>query len=269
MPKVNLDGVSLDYIELGAGVPVVFVHGSIGDLRGWALQVEAFAERYRVIAYTRRHYHGSEDPAPKRAPSASTAADDLIAVIEQLGLAPTHVAGSSYGAFTALLAASKRPDLVRSLVLGEPPAGSVLLADAEGQRVWSAFLATAFEPGRAKISAGDVDGGLRTFVDGVIGVGAFDLLPPPVQQTMRDNAYTLPLEAEPADPFGAAEASRVTMPVLLLRGAQSPSMFGEINKRLLRLLPHVEPVEIAASHVIHAQNPPAYNEAVLRFLAAH
>ena len=270
MPKVNVGGAALDYIDQGSGVPVVFVHGSIGDLRTWALQVDSFAERHRVIAYTRRHYHGSEDPRPNQTPSASSAADDLIALIGELRLAPTHVVGASYGAFTSMLAASKRPDLVRSLVLGEPPAASVLSADPDGKRVWDQFLETAFEPGRAKISAGDIDGGLRTFVDGVIGPGAFDTLPPPIQDRMRENAHTLPLEAEPADAFGAQDASRITMPVLMLGGERSPSMFAEINKRLRMLLPQAEQAEIpAASHAMQAENAPAYNEAVLRFLAAH
>jgi pimeloyl-ACP methyl ester carboxylesterase len=270
MPAVKLDDSTLDYIEQGSGTPLIFVHGSIGDLRTWAFQIDPFAERYRVIAYTRRHYHGSEDPSPERAPSASTAADDLISVIENLRLAPAHVAGSSYGALTALLAAAKRPDLVRSLVLGEPPVASVLSADPDGKRILDEFLATAFEPARKKIAAGDIDGGLRTFVDGVIGTDAFDMLPPPVQGMMRDNAKTLPLEAQPNDPFGGAEAARVTMPVLFVTGERSPSMFAEINDRLRRLLPHAEEVEIpAASHAMHGENAPAYNSAVLEFLSRH
>ena len=47
-------------------------------------------------------------------------------------------------------------------------------------------------------------------------------------------------------------------------------MFAAINKRLRTLLPQAEQAEIpAASHAMQAENAPAYNEAVLRFLAAH
>jgi pimeloyl-ACP methyl ester carboxylesterase len=270
MPAVNVDGASLDYIEQGSGQPLIFVHGSINDHRTWGQQIDAFAERYRVIAYTRRHYHGSEDAAPKRPPSVTTAADDVIAVIERLGLAPAHLGGSSYGAFTALLAAAKRPELVRTLVLGEPPAGYLLVSDPAAKPVWDQFVSAAFEPAQANIRAGDLENGLRTFVDGVIGSGAFDMLPPPARALMLDNASTLAIEAEPLEVFAEAQAARVTMPVLLVTGEHSPPMFGQITDRLHRLLPHAERIEIrGASHVMHAENAPAYNVAVLEFLSRH
>jgi pimeloyl-ACP methyl ester carboxylesterase len=264
MPTVDIDGVALDCVEAGSGPPLVLVHGGVSDRRTWEQQVDAFAERYRVVSYTRRHFRGSEDAAPKQQPSVTTSADDLIAVIERLALAPTHLAGCSYGAFTALLVAVKRPELVRSLVLGEPPVGR-----AAGP-AWDRFASTAYEPARASIRAGHLDSGLRTFVDGVIGPGAFDALPTAVRAMMLDNASTLGIEAAPLEPFAEAEAARVTMPVLLVVGAHSPPMFGEITDELQRLLPHAERVEIpSASHAMHADNAPAYNARVLQFLSRH
>jgi pimeloyl-ACP methyl ester carboxylesterase len=264
MPTVTIGDVGLDYIERGSGPAVVFVHGGVSDRRTWEQQVDAFAEHHRVIAYTRRHFRGSEDTATKRQPSVSTGADDLIAVMERLALAPAHLAGCSYGAFTALLAAVKRPELVRTLVLGEPPVGRA------APSAWDRFASTAYEPARARMRAGDLESGLRAFIDGVIGAGAFDMLPPPVRAMMLDNAATLGSEAAPLEPFAEAEAVRITMPVLLVTGEHSPSMFGEITDQLHRLLPHAERVEIpAASHAMHGDNAPAYNAAVLQFLARH
>lgn len=270
MPSVNIDGASLDYIEQGSGPPLVFIHGSINDRRTWEQQIEAFAERYRVVAYTRRHSYGSEDAAPKRPPSVTTAAYDLIAVIERLGLAPAHLAGSSYGAFTALLAAAKHPELVRTLVLGEPPIGHLLVSDRAAKPVWDQFVSAAFEPAQASIRSGDLENGLRTFIDGVMGPGAFDMMPPPALARAMDNASTLAIEAEPLEVFAEAEAARVTMPVLLVTGELSPPMFGRITDRLHRLLPRAERAEIpGASHSMHSENVPAYNAAVLEFLSRH
>jgi pimeloyl-ACP methyl ester carboxylesterase len=48
-------------------------------------------------------------------------ADDLAALIDELGLAPAHVAGNSFGAAIALRAATRRPDVFRSLIAHEPP----------------------------------------------------------------------------------------------------------------------------------------------------
>ncbi len=193
-----------------------------GSLRG-TKAVASQRGRYRVIAYTRRHFHGSEDAASRHPPSVTAGADDLIAVIERLALTPAHLVGCSYGAFTALLAAVKRPELVRTLVLGEPPVGR-----AAGP-AWDRFVSTAFEPARASIRAGDLERGLRTFIDGVTGPGGFDKLPPPVRRMMLDNASTLAIEAAPLEVFAEAEAARVTMPVLLVTGEHSPPIFGQID----------------------------------------
>ena len=62
MADVEVNGARLAYLEAGRGDPLIFVHGSLEDLRIWHRQVEQFAEYYRVIAYSRRYHH------PNRAP---------------------------------------------------------------------------------------------------------------------------------------------------------------------------------------------------------
>jgi pimeloyl-ACP methyl ester carboxylesterase len=267
MPKIRIDSADFDYIESGRGDPVVFVHGSLNDRRAWGQQVDAFAKRYRVIAYTRRHHFGSEETAPGSAPSVSAAADDLLAVIEALDLAPAHLVGSSYGAFAALIAAVKRPEAVRSLVLGEPPVGHMLTCDVKTMSIWDDVLAEQYFPAKDLVAAGKSEDGVRMFIDGVIGEGAFDRLPPQARQTLLDNAPSFAAEAAPSDPFTAAEAARITMPVLLLSGELSPAWFHTITERLHALLSHAERAVVpAASHGMHSQNPLAYNEIVIEFL---
>ena len=128
MPSIEVNGSSLEYAEHGSGEPVVLVHGSASDLRTWHCQHDAFAERYRTIAYSRRYHwpnarisEGSEYPMVEQV-------DDLEAVLRSLDAAPAHLVGHSYGAFVCLLLASRAPDLVRSLVLAEPPVMSLLVS---------------------------------------------------------------------------------------------------------------------------------------------
>ncbi len=261
------------FTSQGDGDPVVFVHGSVNDYRSWQTQVPVFARSYRALAYSRR-YHW---PNPRPGEGVHYAMDrhvaDLVAVIEALDLAPVRLVGSSYGAMTALTFAATRPDLVRSLVLGEPPLLPWLAHTPEGARLMEEFVTTAFGPARAAFAQGDVDGGLRAFIDGVIGKGAFDRLPPPVQQMMRDNAPEMYAETTtPPDQYfprlSPDDVRGLSMPVLLAEGALSPHMFGLITDQLASALPAAERVTIpAASHGMHNQNPDAYNEAVLAFQA--
>ncbi len=59
----------------------------------------------------------------------------------------------------------------------------------------------------------------------------------------------------------------IAAPVLLVRGAESPALFGYILDRLQELLPHARRVTIpGASHIVHEDNPEAYLAAVRGFL---
>jgi pimeloyl-ACP methyl ester carboxylesterase len=50
--------IGLAYVEQGRGAPVVLVHGGgPTDLRTWGQQLEAFAERFRVIACSQRYHY--------------------------------------------------------------------------------------------------------------------------------------------------------------------------------------------------------------------
>ena len=60
------------------------------------------------------------------------------------------------------------------------------------------------------------------------------------------------------------------MPVLLVEGALSPTMFGLITDELATALLKAERFTVpAASHGMHSQNPDAYNAAVMAFQVGH
>jgi pimeloyl-ACP methyl ester carboxylesterase len=52
----DINGVRLQYVEQGAGEPMVFVHGLVSDLRAWEPAKEERAKNYRFIAYTQRYF---------------------------------------------------------------------------------------------------------------------------------------------------------------------------------------------------------------------
>src|SRR5262245_54269126 len=79
------DGVELHYIERGKGVPVVFVHGTLGDYSVWESQLASFASTYHAFTYSRRYnYPNSNGPQPNH--SAVIEAADLAAFIKKLNL---------------------------------------------------------------------------------------------------------------------------------------------------------------------------------------
>jgi pimeloyl-ACP methyl ester carboxylesterase len=197
-------------------------------------------------------------------------------LIEGLHLAPAHVVGSSYGAYTALVLALERPELVRSLVLGEPPILPFLLRSPAGDSLRRAFESGVLEPARAAFRRGDSVEALRRFYDGLSGTpGRFDNLAPAARAALLRGAFALRREllADPREYMptpGCAELGRIAAPVLLLTGERSPRMFHIITDELARCL-NTETVAVVpgAGHLMHASNPSAYNQVVLQYLLSH
>ncbi len=278
-------------LERGAGIPVVLVHGSLETLDSWRPQIAAFATRFHVIAYSRRYHPPNAVRPDGEGYALSLHGNDLIALIEGLGLGRVHLVGSSYGAYVALLVTMRRPDLVRSLVLAEPPIlpwlartpegdslrrafeATVLARTPEGDSLRRAFEATVVEPSRRDFARGDSVGGLRRFLDGVSGrPGHFDALPEAARVALLPLASELRLEIR-TDPavympaLSCPQVAGIRNSVLLVSGERSPRLFHLIIEELARCMPAEEIVGVpGAGHASHADNPAFYNAAVLRFL---
>lgn len=103
MPTIGTDdGVKLYYEETGSGTPIVFVHEFAGDYRTWEQQVRHFSRRYRCITYNARGYPPSDVPADFERYSQQRARDDILNVMDGLGIQRAHVVGNSMGGFAAL-----------------------------------------------------------------------------------------------------------------------------------------------------------------------
>jgi len=266
-------GTDLYYVEHGSGIPVVLVHGSVGTLDSWRAQVAAFASRFRVIAYSRRFHPPNAARRDEQPYSVSLHADDLIGLIEALGLERVHLVGSSYGAYVALLVTLRRPELVRSLVLAEPPMLPWIARTPWGDSLRQVFEATVLDATQRAFQRGDSLDALRRFVDGMSGrAGRFDGLPEADRAALLRTAFELRLElaADPAvytPALSCAEVGGIRHSVLLVTGERSPRVFHVITEELARCLAAEALVTVpGAGHDMHADNPAFYNAAVLQFL---
>lgn len=285
MPSVNVRGYDLDYAESGSGEPVVLVHGSASDQRTWQGQREALAKRYRVIAYSRR-YHWPNAPIATGADYAmDEQVEDLRALLRSLDTAPAHLAGHSYGAFLCLLLALRDPLLVRSLVLAEPPAITLLVSSdpqpAELLRLLVTrprtaaalirFGATGIDPATKAFRRGDAQSGVRIFGAAVFGKGGYERLPDALKAQVQDNLPSVKAELLGSGllPLDADALRALRLPVLLVAGEKSVPVFHRLLDRLQELLPHARRVVIpGASHAMHVDNAPALNAAVQAFYDA-
>lgn len=274
----EINKTSLHYIECGEGEPVVLVHGSLGDYRSWNGQMEPLSQNYKVISYSRRYHYPNPWPNNASDFTVNIHADDLAAFIESLDMGKVHLVGHSYGGFTSLMVARDYPELVRSLTLGEPPAMSLLASTSHGESVFQNFIQNAIVPSHTAFQNGEIEEGVRLFINGVLGEGAYGNIPHIGHITMLQNARELMgemngINSEGVDffpVFTCDEAEQMTMPALLVEGERSPEMFGLIHDQLERCFPDVERSFIpAASHDLKIQEPPLFSERVFPFLVRH
>lgn len=279
-----MQGAALDYAEAGSGEPLVLVHGSASDQRTWLQQREAFAKLYRVIAYSRRYHWPNTPIAAGVDYSMTQQVDDLEALLLSLKAAPAHLVGHSYGGFLCLLLAMRHPELVRSLVLAEPPVvtlfvnnvptpAQILKLLATRPRTAAAILkfgATGVAPASKAFKRGDMEAGVKAFGDAVFGKGGYDRFPESRKAQVRDNLANIKAELLGSGFVALPEDAvrRVQAPTLLLTGSRSVGLFSRLTDRLEELLPQARRLAIpGASHAMHEDNAPAFNVAVGAFLA--
>src|ERR1043165_5298245 len=110
------DGVRLHVETHGSGPPIVFAHGFGGDTTSWDAQVAGLGDRYRCITFNARGYPPSDVPDDPDAYSLRHSRDDLIAILDALGIDRASLVGLSMGSFTCLHAALAQPGRIDALV---------------------------------------------------------------------------------------------------------------------------------------------------------
>ena len=261
----------LALVARGRGPDIVLVHGALGDYRQWERIGGALDGGYRVIALSRRFHWPNTPPAGGVDYTYEAQSADLDTLLQSLG-SPAHLVGHSYGAGVALLTALHRPELVRSLILIEPPFGSLVapsdpeLASELASR--DAMLAAV----RASVEAGTAERAAETLVDWVQGgPGSFSRLPPEIQEGLRANAATVgPTYATPAPVVTCEQLRELRLPVLVLRGERTRPFYRLVAAAAADCIPGAASAVIpAARHMTIVENPGGSADLIARFIARH
>jgi non-heme chloroperoxidase len=262
---VNANGADFAYVEKGRGVPILLVHGSLSDFSMWSAQMDALARNHRVIALSRRYHWPNLLKEEPKDYTPQLHANDLVSFIRALKIEPVHLVGQSYGGFICAFVSKDHPELIRTLTLIEPPIFSLLPAHPERP----SFATTALN----LFARGEDDAAVRAFIEGAHGAGSFERLSPEIQKHMLLNAREMrgelrmpPDQSFPA--FTCDDVRRIQAPMLLVKGENSPAFLRTILDKLHACVPASTEIEIpAASHGVQFENPQAFNDALLQFLA--
>ena len=113
MPNVNVNNITLNYDQQGAGDPLILVPYLAADSACYAFQVAEYSKHFTCISVDLRGTGESDKPGGDY--SVEILADDVGALMQALGIEKAHVCGLSLGAAVGMWVAIKHPDRVRSL----------------------------------------------------------------------------------------------------------------------------------------------------------
>lgn len=250
---VDVPGGSLYYWDTGGtGTPVVLDHTGSGSALAWPYQQPVLARAgYRVIGYSRRGYYQSAPTTPADQPSS----EDLLLLVDHLGLKRFHLIGVTYGGYVATDFALTYPQRLLSLVAANSYMGirvPEFLATV-GRLLPAAFtsLPDSFREVGAPYRAANPQG-LQAWED--------------IAARSRPGVAPAPVMRHTINTWDQLAAIRTR--TLFTSGGSDLFMPPPLSRMVLGHLPNASMVTLAETgHSPHWERPAAFNQAVLQFLA--
>ena len=251
--------MSLAYDIHGEGPPLLLVHGMALDRRMWEPNMAALTEGRRVVRCELRGFGAS---APPDGPYSH--AEDLRALLGELGIERAAVVGLSLGGGIALELALAHPQAVAALVLVD--------TDLPGVPMRDTALLEAIGAVRALARAGELDAARAAW----LALPMFAHSAPDVVATLAAivGDYSLwhwlnPNPHVALDPPAGARGGEISAPTLVLRGEHDVADAVDNSERIARDIPGAISVVLAAAgHMSNMDAPAAFDAALVEFLAA-
>ena len=248
--------MTLAYDVAGDGPAVLLLHSTVVDRRMWDPQVPALtAAGWRAIRCDLRGFGDSALP-----PDAYNDADDVTALLDELGADRVAIVGASGGGQVALEIAARRPSRVTALLL--------LCTAAPGFDRGPELRAFGARE-EALLEAGDIDGAVELNVAQWLGPEANDQTHAAVRRMQRHVFdVQLGIASEPPQIQHPYALTEITARTLLVTGAHDVPDFRRIADDLAKTLPDASRLDLPwAGHLPSMERPDLLNPVMLEFLS--
>jgi 3-oxoadipate enol-lactonase len=240
-------GVSLHFEEEGSGPALVLVHGGLVDCRSWERQ-RSLASELRLIMPDTRGF--GQSTGPLTGLRVHDLADDVIRLLDHLGVESSYLLGFSMGGMTVQACALLHPERVRGIILVSTRCGGLPLRAANrGPEEVPGHVRRAFSPSFLQ--------GNEEFLERYIAMaveneskGWYD-----VRQAMTHA-------------FDADQIGSIACPALVIHARDDASIPVVEAERLSAALASARLVVVEDSgHTIQIERPELFNELVVNFVA--
>jgi 3-oxoadipate enol-lactonase len=264
--RLEVDGARIAYEVSGRGDTVVLSHAGLGDRRMWDRQVAAFDERFRVVRYDGRGFGETEETGARDSPFRRS--DDLLALLDHLGIERAHLVGGSLGGRVSLDATLSAPERVRSLVLVGSALGGYRWVDEQTHRGW--------EEGETAILAGELE--KATEIEMRMWLAGRDRALEDVDAKVRDLVARMLLDSYAhgeldgetgLEPPALGRLGEIRAPALVIVGDEdSPDVKRIADLLVSGIAGAVRSVMHGTAHAPNLEQPEEFNRLVLEFLSS-
>ncbi|MGU3435996.1 alpha/beta fold hydrolase [Actinomycetes bacterium M1A6_2h] len=171
--RIPLGNLTFDVDTYGPedGIPVVMLHGWPATSASWSRVADALApDNFRLIVPNQRGYSPDARPPAVADYRIEHLVDDVVGILNALGIASAHVVGHDWGSVVAWAVAARHADRVRSLVtvsVPHPGAYGWALAEDREQKVRGSYIGLLRQEGKAEdVLLADDCRRLRAMFDG-------------------------------------------------------------------------------------------------------
>jgi pimeloyl-ACP methyl ester carboxylesterase len=268
MPKIDVNGIVLHHITVGSGPDLVLVHGFLGNLAVWHLNMAPQLRRdFRVVTYDMRG-HGYSQMTPSGYTPADMA-EDLRGLLDTLNIKRAYLAGHSYGADVCMYFSLLYPERVEKLIALEP--GLAALVHQRKHEAWAGWALWAEKLAEVGI---EVDPERRNDIEYLLELslntpkfyGPARGLPrnrEPLLKLLRET--TIIQDYEHVGELTLEAVRRIETPTLLVYGDQSH--FLSSFEALRKLLPNCTPLLLpGGEHFGPLEQPELLTEHIRSFV---
>jgi pimeloyl-ACP methyl ester carboxylesterase len=245
MPTLDVRGTHINYVDEGSGPPVLLVHGFASNLednwRAPGIFDALVAAGHRTIALDCRGHGKSGKPHDPHAYDGTAMQDDVIALLDHLGVDQAGLGGYSMGGFLSAQLIVRHPQrFSRAVLAGVGDAVVTGFIERRGSEIADALESPTGE------SANPTARGFRLFAE----------------RSGNDLAALAAMQRSSRHQFDGSLLAGVRIPVLVLVG-EGDTLVGAADK-LLATIPHAKLVRVPGDHIT-AVAKPKFRQAIVDF----
>lgn len=263
LKRVVASGRTLAYRDVGQGPPVLLLHGIGSGSASWQMQFATLSNSFRLIAWDKPGYGGS-DALPHDEATNADYAHAVADLLNGLQIQAAHVLGHSLGALIAAAFARLYPARILTLTLASPATGYG--NDDEDTR--AAKLRARLQPLEQFSPEERAQRRAIELLTPNASSQAFEIVRSIMSQVPSDGFRQAAMMASRSDIF--ADAPHIGAPTFVMCGSMDRVISVNASRRVAAAIPRAIFVELPrVGHACYIEEPLRFNEALLGFLHAH